>query len=98
RRLNQDRKRLCPCETSADFLIGMEARFCRSGQDMSEEQHKPKPEKKTKKAEDPLKDIVALAKRRGFVYPGSDIYGGLANTFDYGPNGTELLRNIQDMW
>jgi len=81
-----------------DFLSCLEARFCRIGQDMPEEQHKPKPEKKTKKAEDPLKDIVALAKRRGFVYPGSDIYGGLANTFDYGPNGTELLRNIKDMW
>ena len=42
--------------------------------------------------------IVSLAKRRGFVYPGSDIYGGLANTYDYGPAGTELLRNIRDLW
>src|SRR6185437_8010010 len=42
--------------------------------------------------------IVALAKRRGFFYPGSDLYGGLANTYDYGPMGTELLRNIKNTW
>lgn len=52
----------------------------------------------TKKNEDSLKDIVALAKRRGFVFPGSDIYGGLSNTFDYGPYGTELLLNIKNAW
>lgn len=43
-------------------------------------------------------DIVALAKRRGFVFPGSEIYGGLANTYDFGPLGVELLRNIQNYW
>ncbi len=42
--------------------------------------------------------IVALAKRRGFIYPGSEIYGGLANTYDYGPVGAELLRNIRNLW
>lgn len=42
--------------------------------------------------------IVALAKRRGFIFPGSDLYGGLANTYDYGPVGTELLRNIKNLW
>ncbi len=42
--------------------------------------------------------IVSLAKRRGFIYPGSEIYGGLANTYDYGPLGTELLRNIKALW
>lgn len=42
--------------------------------------------------------IVALAKRRGFIYPGSELYGGLANTYDYGPMGTELLRNIRNLW
>src|SRR5882762_7843912 len=42
--------------------------------------------------------LVALAKRRGFMYPGSDLYGGLANTYDYGPMGTELLRNIKNLW
>lgn len=42
--------------------------------------------------------IVSLTKRRGFVYPGSDIYGGLANTYDYGPMGVELLRNIRNLW
>jgi len=41
---------------------------------------------------------VSLAKRRGFVYPGSEIYGGLANTYDYGPLGVELLRNIKNLW
>ena len=45
-----------------------------------------------------LEQIVSLAKRRGFVYPTSDIYGGLANSYDYGPMGTELLRNIRDLW
>ena len=45
-----------------------------------------------------LKDIVALAKRRGFVYPGSEIYGGFANTYSYGPNGVELKKNIRDLW
>jgi glycyl-tRNA synthetase len=42
--------------------------------------------------------IVALAKRRGFVFPGSDIYGGLANTWDYGPLGVELKNNIKQLW
>lgn len=42
--------------------------------------------------------VVALAKRRGFVYSGSEIYGGLANTYDYGPLGVELLRNIKNLW
>ncbi|MFZ5424806.1 MAG: glycine--tRNA ligase [Patescibacteria group bacterium] len=45
-----------------------------------------------------LQKIVALAKRRGFVFPGSEIYGGLANTYDMGPLGVELLRNIQNSW
>ncbi len=42
--------------------------------------------------------IVALCKGRGFVYPGSEIYGGLANTLDYGPLGVELKNNIKDAW
>jgi glycyl-tRNA synthetase len=42
--------------------------------------------------------IVALAKNRGFVYPGSDIYGGLANAWDYGPLGVELKNNIKKAW
>ena len=42
--------------------------------------------------------IVALAKSRGFVYPGSEIYGGLANTWDYGPLGVELKTNIKNAW
>lgn len=45
-----------------------------------------------------MEKIQALMKRRGFVYPGSEIYGGLANTYDYGPAGTELLRNIKNLW
>ena len=42
--------------------------------------------------------IVALCKNRGFVYPGSEIYGGLANTWDYGPYGVELKNNIKKAW
>lgn len=45
-----------------------------------------------------MEKIVSLCKRRGFIYPGSEIYGGLANTYDYGPAGTELLRNIRNAW
>lgn len=45
-----------------------------------------------------LETIVALAKRRGFVYPTSEIYGGLANAYDYGPLGAQLLKNIRDLW
>ncbi len=42
--------------------------------------------------------LVALCKNRGFVYPGSEIYGGLANTWDYGPLGVELKNNIKSAW
>ncbi len=42
--------------------------------------------------------VVALAKARGFVYPGSEIYGGLANTWDYGPLGVELKNNVKKAW
>jgi glycyl-tRNA synthetase len=45
-----------------------------------------------------LSKIISLAKRRGFVYPSSEIYGGLANTYDYGPLGIELLLNIKKLW
>lgn len=48
--------------------------------------------------QDTLKPIVSLCKRRGFVFPGSDIYGGLANTWDYGPYGTALKRNVKNSW
>jgi glycyl-tRNA synthetase len=45
-----------------------------------------------------LDQIVSLCKRRGFVFPGSDIYGGLANTWDYGPLGVELKNRIKKQW
>jgi glycyl-tRNA synthetase len=45
-----------------------------------------------------LEDIVSLSKRRGFIYQGSEIYGGLAGTWDYGPLGTLLKRNIVNEW
>ncbi len=45
-----------------------------------------------------METIVSLARRRGFVFPGSEIYGGLANTWDYGPLGVELKRNIKNAW
>ena len=45
-----------------------------------------------------LETIVSLAKRRGFVFPGSEIYGGLAGTWDYGPYGVALRRIVVDMW
>jgi glycyl-tRNA synthetase len=45
-----------------------------------------------------MDDITSLAKRRGFIYQGSEIYGGLAGTWDYGPLGTALKRNIANLW
>ncbi|CAN5354108.1 glycine--tRNA ligase [soil metagenome] len=45
-----------------------------------------------------LEDIVSLCKRRGFIYQGSDIYGGLAGTWDYGPLGVTLKKNIMNLW
>ena len=45
-----------------------------------------------------LENIVSLAKRRGFIYPGSEIYGGLSGIYDYGPLGVMLKHNIQNMW
>ncbi len=47
---------------------------------------------------DSMEKIVAICKSRGFVYPGSEIYGGLANSWDYGPLGTELKNNIKMLW
>lgn len=47
---------------------------------------------------DIMDKIVALAKRRGFVFPGSEIYGGMANTYDYGPLGVLLKKNLMDLW
>jgi len=42
--------------------------------------------------------IISLSKRRGFIFPGSEIYGGLANSYDYGPLGAELFNNIRNLW
>ena len=47
---------------------------------------------------DIMEKIVALAKRRGFVFPSSEIYGGMANVWDFGPMGTLLKNNIRDLW
>src|SRR5437868_6127084 len=47
---------------------------------------------------DLMEKIVSLCKRRGFIFPGSEIYGGLAGTYDYGPLGVLLKRNIQNSW
>lgn len=45
-----------------------------------------------------LETIVSLAKRRGFIFPSSEIYGGLGSCYDYGPLGVELKRNVKDAW
>ncbi|HPH78676.1 MAG TPA: glycine--tRNA ligase [bacterium] len=45
-----------------------------------------------------MEKIVSLAKRRGFVFPSSEIYGGFASSYDYGPMGVELIKNIKDLW
>ncbi len=51
-----------------------------------------------KNTEKTMEKIVALCKGRGFVYPGSEIYGGLANSWDYGPLGVELKNNVKKAW
>ena len=45
-----------------------------------------------------MQDIISLCKRRGFIYQGSDVYGGLSGTWDYGPLGVQLKRNIMNLW
>lgn len=47
---------------------------------------------------DHMEKIMSLCKRRGFIFPGSEIYGGLANSWDYGPLGVELKNNIKQLW
>jgi len=53
---------------------------------------------KTNTTEKLMDKIVALCKRRGFIYPGSEIYGGLGGTWDYGPAGALLKKNLKDLW
>ena len=52
----------------------------------------------SKKTDSKMEKIVSLCKRRGFVFQGSEIYGGLAGTWDYGPLGAELVHNIKESW
>lgn len=54
--------------------------------------------KESKKDNSAIDKIIALCKRRGFIFPGSEIYGGLANSWDYGPMGVELKNNIKQLW
>ena len=53
---------------------------------------------KTEKNSELMEKIVSLCKRRGFIFQGSEIYGGLAGTWDYGPYGSTLSHNIKDLW
>lgn len=50
------------------------------------------------KQPDLMEKVISLCKRRGFIFPGSEIYGGLANSWDYGPLGVELKNNIKKLW
>src|SRR4051812_49756661 len=54
--------------------------------------------KEPKEKETTMDKIISLAKRRGFIYQGSEIYGGLAGTWDYGPLGVALKNNIKNLW
>ncbi len=51
-----------------------------------------------KPADVTMETIVSLCKRRGFVFPSAEIYGGFGSTYDYGPLGVELLRNVRNLW
>lgn len=55
-------------------------------------------EKRAGHEPDRMQDIISLAKRRGYVYPGSEIYGGINAVFDYGPLGVEFLNNVKRAW
>jgi len=55
-------------------------------------------EKEEEEMSNRMEKIISLCKRRGFVFPGSEIYGGLANSYDYGPLGAELFNNIRNLW
>ncbi len=57
-----------------------------------------KPSEKTESQQATLEDLTSLAKRRGFIFQGSEIYGGLAGTWDYGPYGVLLKNNIKALW
>jgi len=57
-----------------------------------------KPENTTNSGETVMESLVSLCKRRGFIFQGSEIYGGLAGTWDYGPLGVALRNNIKRMW
>src|SRR3989344_8131541 len=59
---------------------------------------KNKKEKDNKEQGGLMEKIVSLAKRRGFIFPGSEIYGGLANSWDYGPLGAEIINNHSNLW
>ncbi|MEI7425248.1 MAG: DNA topoisomerase, partial [Candidatus Staskawiczbacteria bacterium] len=53
---------------------------------------------KQKNNSEVIEKIISLCKRRGFIFPGSEVYGGLANSWDYGPLGVELKNNIKNLW
>ena len=52
----------------------------------------------TEKKINAMEPIISLCKRRGFIFPGSQLYGGLQGAYDYGPMGVELKRNLQSTW
>ncbi len=58
----------------------------------------PQTEEKKNTRDDLMERIVSLCRRRGFIFPGSEIYGGLANCWDYGPLGSQLKKNVKDLW
>ncbi|MCH8887859.1 MAG: hypothetical protein IIC13_14845, partial [SAR324 cluster bacterium] len=65
---------------------------------MSSPKSSQSPSQETSATSYSMEAIVSLAKRRGFVYAGSEIYGGLANAWDYGPMGVELKNAIKNAW
>ncbi len=65
---------------------------------MAEEKKSEKKDEKKSDKEEFLQKIVSLCKRRGFVYPSSEIYGGFAAVYDYGPIGIELKKNLANAW
>ena len=78
----------CPIQSKIQIRIATDVALAADSQ----------PDGEIEMATDRLENIVSLAKRRGFVYPSSEIYGGLRASWDYGPLGVELKNNVKRQW
>ena len=78
-------------------IIAQLTTICKANKNLRRS-HLREKEKTMKNTEKTMDKLVALCKNRGFIYAGSEIYGGLANSWDYGPLGVELKNNVKKAW